>query len=78
MKGGLKKMPHQCERLISYIEKNGQISTMQAITELGIINPSARVMELRRAGKNIKTTIVERKNRFGEPCRYAVYTIEKK
>ena len=50
---------------------------MQAIVELGIINPSARVMELRAAGINVITTITEGRNRFDEPCRYAVYTIKK-
>ena len=77
MKSGLQKRPTQCSRLVSYIEMYGSISTMQAIVELGIINPSARVMELRAAGINVITTITEGRNRFDEPCRYAVYTIKK-
>ncbi len=77
MKSGLEKKPTQCTRLVKFIEMYGSISTMQAIVELGIINPSARVMELRAAGIPIVTTMHEGRNRFDEPCRYAVYTIKK-
>ena len=76
-KTGLEKHPTQCGRLVAYIEKHGSISTMQAIVELGIVNPSARVAELRAAGVNIITTRAEGRNRFNEPCNYAVYTIKK-
>ena len=74
-KTGLEKHPTQCRRILDYIKLNGSISTMQAIIELGVINPSARVMEMRAAGIEIITTIKEGRNRFGERCRYAVYTI---
>lgn len=76
VKNGLEKHPTQCDRLVNYIEKHGSVSTMQAIIELGIVNPSARVRELRAAGLNIITTITESRNRFNEPVRYAVYTIK--
>lgn len=76
-KTGLEKHPTQCGRLVAYIEKHGSISTMQAIVELGIVNPAARVMELRAAGIKVITTMTEGRNRFDEPCRYAVYTIKK-
>lgn len=76
-KKGLEKHPTQCWRLVAYIEKHGSISTMQAIIELGIVNPSARVSELRAAGVNIITTRTAGLNRFNEPCNYAVYTIKK-
>lgn len=77
LKAGLEKHPTQCGRLVAHIEKHGSISTMEAIIELGIVNPSARVMELRAAGFDVITTMTEGRNRFNEPCRYAVYTIKK-
>lgn len=77
VKKGLEKHPTQCGRLMNYIEKHGSISTMQAIIELGIVNPSARVRELRAAGVKVITTMTESRNRFDEPVRYAVYTIKK-
>lgn len=76
IKKGLEKHPTQCGRLLKYIEKYGSISTMQAIIELGIVNPSARVSELKAAGVKIITTMTESRNRFDEPVRYAVYTIK--
>ena len=77
IKKGLEKHPTQCGRLLAYVEAHGSISTMQAIMELGIINPSARVQELRAAGVKVITTKNEGRNRLDEPCRYAVYTIKK-
>ena len=76
IKKGLEKRPTQCGRLLKYIEKYGSIGTMQAIIELGIVNPSARVSELKAAGVKIITTMTESRNRFDEPVRYAVYTIK--
>ncbi len=77
IKKGLEKHPTQCGRLLAYVEEHGSISTMQAIMELGIINPAARVLELKRSGVRVVTTMNEGRNRFDEPCRYAVYTIKK-
>ena len=77
MNDGLEKHPTQCTRLVKFIEMYGSVSTIQAIVELGIINPSARVMELKAAGFPIVTTMTEGRNRFDEPCRYAVYTLKK-
>ena len=76
-KSGLEHKPTQCKRLLEYIEEHGSITTLQAIIKLGIINPSARVSELKAAGVDVITTIHHAKNRFNEHCRYAVYTIGK-
>lgn len=76
-KGKQEKKPTQCERLLNYIEKKGSISTIKAIIKLGIINPSARVQELKQSGVKIITNMKEGRNRYGERCRYAVYTIDK-
>ena len=74
---GLENKPSQCKRILKHIEQYGSISTMQAIMTYGIVNPHARIMELRRAGHPIVTTMHEGVNRFDEPCRYAVYTLKK-
>lgn len=74
---GLVKKTTQCARLKAYMEEHGQITTLQAIIELGIINPAARVMELRAAGITVITRMHEGRNRFDEPCRFAVYSIAK-
>ena len=67
--------PHQRARLYKYMTENGGITTMQAIMDLGIINPAARVMELKSKGINVKTTIKHGINRYGQPCHFAYYSI---
>ena len=76
MNKGVEKHPTQSRRIVDYINANVSVSTMQAIVDLGIINPAARVQELRAAGVDIVTTMQDGRNRFGERCRYAVYTIK--
>ncbi len=67
--------PRQRARLYNYMQEHGGITTLQAITELGIINPAARVMELKAKGVQVKTTIKQGVNRYGENCRFAYYSI---
>ena len=74
--GKAEKHPTQCQRLLAYIDKHGKISTMEAILELGIVNPSARISELKKGGWEIEMTMKNGLNRYKEPCRYAVYTIK--
>ena len=74
--GKLESKPTQCARMLNYIDEHGSISTMEAILELGIVNPSARIAELKKDGWEIEMTMKNGRNRFDEPCRYAVYTIK--
>lgn len=77
IKKGLEKHPTQCARLLAHIELFGGISTMEAIIDLGIVNPAARVSELKARGIAVKTDKRAAVNRFGEPCYYAYYTLDK-
>ena len=68
----------QTEKVLHYIEDFGSISPYEAFRDLGILRLSARIFDLKAQGHNIKTTITTAKNRYGEPIRFAVYTLEEK
>ena len=70
-------MQTQCQRLLRYLEINGQIDPLTAWSELGIYRLGARVFDLRKAGHSITDSRKEVTNRFGEKCRVASYKLEK-
>ncbi|MBO8461791.1 MAG: helix-turn-helix domain-containing protein [Firmicutes bacterium] len=66
----------QAERVLEYIKKFGSITTLDAFKDLGVTRLSARIFELRNQGYNLETNYESRKNRFGETCIYARYTLK--
>ena len=69
--------PNQCKRILDYIEKNGSITNLEGHTQLGIMNFTARISDLRANGIPIYGVIEKGKNRFGEKITYKRYTIAK-
>lgn len=65
----------QKERLLSYLRENTSITPMEAWGKLGVYRLGARVHDLRNEGYEIKSALTEVKNRFGETCRVAEYTL---
>jgi len=47
----------QRARLLEYMRIHGSINTFEAISELNILRPGARIAELRAAGHNIRTQL---------------------
>ena len=45
--------------LLAYIKKHGSITPMESLMKLGIYRTAARVYDLRDAGHNIETDIIE-------------------
>lgn len=64
----------QATDVIEFIRDNGSITTMDAFG-LGITRLASRVHELRRFGVPVEKEMITVKNRKGEPCRVAKYTI---
>ena len=64
----------QTTDVIEFIRDNGSITTMDAFG-LGITRLASRVHELRRFGVPVEKEMITVKNRKGEPCRVAKYTI---
>lgn len=63
----------QEERIISYIDKHGSITTLDAFRDLGITRLPARIHDLRRDGIDIDGEMIEEENRFGEKVRVMCY-----
>ena len=64
----------QATDVIEFIRDNGSITTLQAFS-IGITRLASRVHELRSFGINVEKEMVNVKNRKGETCRVARYTI---
>lgn len=69
-------MRGQREAIYSHLKKNGSITSMQAFLGYGVTRLSAVVYDLRKMGHNIETHLEDGKTRFGETCKYAVYTLK--
>lgn len=65
----------QTERVLAYIKDFGSITPYEAFRDLGLLRLSARIFDLKAQGYNIKTVLATSKNRYGEPIRFAVYTL---
>ena len=66
------KKATQCAVVLNWLQTNGELTTREAVTELNIMSLPRRIMELRDAGYDIRTTY--RKSSTG--AKYGVYTLE--
>lgn len=67
----------QHELILAHLDQFGSISPFEAFEEYGITKLATRISELKRLGHKFTTVLVEEKNRYGEPVRYARYWREK-
>lgn len=65
----------QCERILKYIEDFGSITQLQALRDLGVMRLASRISDLRKEGVPIKVETETTKNRYGEKCHFARYSI---
>ena len=66
----------QESRILAYMEKNGSITAMDAMNDLGVMRLASRVHDLKDRGHEIVTVMVEGVNRYGEPTKYARYYLK--
>lgn len=67
----------QTERTLQYLKTHKRgLTPLDMWSKLGIYRASDVVLRLRRKGHDIKTDIVKVKNKFGEECQVAYYTLE--
>ena len=64
----------QREEVYNFIESHGSITDRQAEEFIGCRRLSARINELRKQGKNIKTDMVPVKNRHNKTVYIARYS----
>ena len=67
----------QHDRILRHLYDRGTINPFEA-QRYGIMRLSARISELKDKGYVISTKMVKSKNRYGEPTRYAIYTLTEK
>ena len=65
----------QTERVLTYMQKHGSITPLQALDDLGIMRLGARIWDLKRDGHRISAELESGLNRHGEAVRYARYTL---
>lgn len=67
--------PTQCERVLRHLQDYGKITSLEAITEYGILRLASRINEIRKRGVDIKSKTISGKNRYGETTHYASYEL---
>ena len=63
----------QKQRLLDYLQQNGNINPLDAWKLLGIYRLSSVILDLRKEGYLIESARMDVKNRFGEKCHVANY-----
>ena len=67
----------QKDKILRHLQDIGEITPVQAFFDYSIMRLATRIFELKEDGYNIETIMLKRKNRFGEPVRYAQYKLIK-
>ena len=65
----------QCERILRHLRDFGSITSLEAITEYGILRLDSRINDLKRQGYNISASRGKGENRYGEQVSFAVYRL---
>ena len=65
----------QRDRVLQYIRSEGSITALEAVRELGILQLSARLVELEKRGYRFKKHKEKSKNRYGEDVHYIRYSL---
>ncbi len=65
----------QCQRVVQYMQDFGSIAQKEAIEDLGVYRLASRITDLRKKGYHINVKMESGKNRYGEPTRYARYSL---
>lgn len=68
----------QRERLTEALCRMGAVTTIEARKYLDVMSPAPRIMELRRAGRPIKTLWVNQATDSGKMHRVGLYVLEAK
>lgn len=67
----------QCERIIRHLTDFGSITSLEAITEYGILRLASRINDLKKQGYHISSETKTGKNRYNETTHYSVYKLVK-
>ncbi len=65
----------QCDRILRHMREYGSITSIEAITEYGILRLASRISDLKKRGHVISSTTGTAMNRYGETTRFSVYKL---
>lgn len=65
----------QKESILKYLRKNGSITTIEAVTQLYILDPQKIIQQL-RVEYNISDEWIHAKNVYGKSVKYKKYKLE--
>lgn len=68
----------QCERVLRHLEDFGSISSLEAVTDYGIMRLASRINDLKGMGYPIISERATGKNRYNETTSYSVYRLANK
>lgn len=68
---------NQRQRILDYINEFGSITALEAVRDLGVLQLSARLVELEKDGIVFNKAQESALNRFGERVYYTRYSIAK-
>ena len=66
----------QCDRILRHMKDYGSITSLEAVTEYGIMRLASRINDLRAQGIAIVSEVKTGKNRYGEDTHFAVYKLK--
>ena len=67
----------QCDRVLRHLEDFGSITSLEAMSEYGIMRLASRIADLKGQGYPIVSERATGKNRYDEPTSYCVYRLRK-
>ena len=65
----------QNKKILEHLQTFDRITSLEAINKYGITRLSGRIFDLREQGYPIAKQMITVKNRFGEDCRVAEYSL---
>lgn len=67
----------QCDRIIRHLKDHGSITSLEAMSEYGIMRLASRITDLKGMGYPILSERVTGKNRYNETTSYSIYRLAK-
>lgn len=65
----------QCDRILQHMRDFGSISSLEAMSDYGIMRLASRINDLKNQGYNIVSETKTSKNRYNETTHYSVYSL---
>ena len=65
----------QCDRILRHLKDHGSITSLEAMSEYGIMRLASRINDLKGMGYPILSERVTGKNRYNETTSYSIYRL---